>query len=114
MLKDTTVASIYNIVIDQGTTFSLTFNLTNDDGTGKILTDYTVTAQMRKSYYTNTNTAFTTAKVDGTGDITISLTAAQTSAIKAGRYVYDIEIASSIETLRVLEGIVTVTPEVTK
>jgi hypothetical protein len=69
---------------------------------------------MRKSYYTNTNTAFTTSKVDGTGDITISLTATETSAIKAGRYVYDIEIASSVETLRVLEGIVTVTPEVTK
>ena len=32
-------------------------------------------------------------KVDATGKVTISLTAAQTAAVKAGRYVYDIEIA---------------------
>jgi|13_taG_2_1085334.scaffolds.fasta_scaffold28128_2 uncharacterized membrane protein len=108
------MATVQNITIDQGTTFSLTINLTNDDGTEKDLSSYTVSAQMRKSYYTSTYTAFTTAKVDNEGELTISLTAAQTSDIKAGRYVYDIEIESSAETLRILEGIVTVTPEVTK
>ena len=108
------MATVQNITIDQGTTFSLTITLTNDDGTAKDLSSYTVSAQMRKSYYTSTYTAFTTAKVDLTGELTISVTAAQTSDIKAGRYVYDIEIASSSETLRILEGIVTVTPEVTK
>ena len=108
------MATVQNITIDQGTTYSLTITLTNDDGTAKDLSSYTVSAQMRKSYYTSTYTAFTTAKVDLTGELTISLTAAQTSDIKAGRYVYDIEIASSEETLRILEGIVTVTPEVTK
>jgi hypothetical protein len=108
------MATVQNITIDQGTTFSLTINLTNDDGTEKDLSSYTVSAQMRKSYYTSTYTAFTTAKVDNDGELTISLTAVQTSGIKAGRYVYDIEIESSAETLRILEGIVTVTPEVTK
>lgn len=108
------MATVQNITIDQGTTFSLSITLTNDDGTAKDLSSYTVSAHMRKSYYTNTYTAFTTAKVDLTGELTISLTAAQTTAIKAGRYVYDIEITSSAETLRILEGIVTVTPEVTK
>lgn len=108
------MATVQNITIDQGTTFSLTITLTNDDGTAKDLSSYTASAQMRKSYYTSTYTAFTTAKVDLSGELTISLTATQTSAIKAGRYVYDIEIVSSAETLRILEGIVTVTPEVTK
>jgi len=108
------VASIYNLVIDQGSTFSLTFTLTNDDETPKDLSDYTVSSQLRKSYYTNTSTSFTVVKTDGTGEITISLTAAQTTDLKAGRYVYDVEISSAIETLRVLEGIITVTPEVTK
>ena len=108
------MATVQNITIDQGTTFSLTITLTNDDGTAKVLTDYTVAAQLRKSYYTNTYTSFTTAKVDLTGELTISLSAAQTSNVKAGRYVYDIELTSSAETLRILEGIVTVTPEVTK
>lgn len=108
------MATVQNIVIDQGTTFSLTITLTNDDGSAKDLTSYTVAAQMRKSYYTNTYTSFTTSKVDLTGEVTMSLTASQTSDLKAGRYVYDLEITSSTETLRILEGIVTVTPEVTK
>jgi len=108
------MATIENIVIDQGQTFSFSLTLSNTDGTAKDLSDYTVTSQMRKSYYTSTATDFTTAKVDLTGEITISLSATETSAIKAGRYVYDVEIASSVETLRILEGIVTVTPEVTK
>jgi hypothetical protein len=108
------MASISNIVIDQGTTFSLELNLTNDDASAKDLANYTVTSQIRKSYDAATKTDFTTAKVDATGKVTISLTAAETAALKSGRYVYDIEIASSSETLRVLEGIVTVTPNVTR
>tara|TARA_B100001559_G_C16071223_1_gene425885 strand:- start:227 stop:556 length:330 start_codon:yes stop_codon:yes gene_type:complete len=108
------MATISNIVIDQGTTFSLDVNLTNDDTSAKDLTNYTVTSQLRKSYEATTATDFTTAKVNNTGKITISLTAVQTAALKAGRYVYDIEIASSAETLRVLEGLVTVTPNVTR
>ena len=108
------MATISNIVIDQGTTFSLDLNLTNDDNSAKDLASYTVTSQLRKSYDASTKTDFTTAKVDATGKVTISLTAAETALLKAGRYVYDIEIASSAETLRVLEGIVTVTPNVTR
>ena len=69
---------------------------------------------MRKSYDATTATSFTTAKVDATGVVTLSLTATETAAVKAGRYVYDVEIASSTETLRVLEGLVTVTPNVTR
>lgn len=108
------MATVNNIVIDQGTTFSLTVNLSNDDGSAMDLTEYTVASQMRKSYYTNTYTAFTTSKVDLTGEVTIALSATETSSLTAGRYVYDIEISSTEETVRVLEGIVTVTPEVTK
>ena len=71
---------------------------------------------MRKSYEGTTKTDFTTAKVDATGEVTISLTAAQSTLVKAGRYVYDVEITGTdpVETLRVLEGLVTVTPQVTK
>lgn len=108
------MATVNNIVIDQGTTFSFTFNLTNVDGSAKDLSSYTVAAQVRKSYYTSTKVDFTTATVDAEGEITISLTATQTSELKAGRYVYDIEIDDGTETIRVLEGIVTVTPEVTR
>ena len=108
------MATIQNLVIDQGTTYSFTFNLTNADGSAKDISSYTIAAQIRKSYYTSTSVDFTTATIDLEGEITISLTATQTSALKAGRYVYDIEIDDGVETIRVLEGIVTVTPEVTR
>jgi hypothetical protein len=45
--------------------------------------------------------------------LTISLTANQTTALDAERYVYDVEITSSTGSVtRVLEGIITVRPEV--
>tara|TARA_A100001035_G_scaffold60245_1_gene45212 strand:- start:3007 stop:3333 length:327 start_codon:yes stop_codon:yes gene_type:complete len=108
------MATQQNIVIDQGTTFSTTVTAKDSTGSAKDLTGYTTTAQIRKSYYSSSSTDFTTAQVDGTGVITLSLTAAQTGNLKAGRYVYDVESASASETIRVVEGIVTVTPQVTK
>lgn len=109
------MAQIQNIFIDQGTTFSLSLAVNDQSGDLKDLTGYTVAAQMRKSYYTNTAINFTAAvSLPEDGEVTISLTAVQTSAIKAGRYVYDIEITGDGETLRVLEGIVVINPEVTK
>ena len=109
------MAQIQNIYIDQGTTFSLSLIVSDQFGDPKDLTDYAAAAQMRKSYYTNTAIDFTAdVSMPQEGEVTISLTAEETSAIKAGRYVYDIEINSTEETVRVLEGIVVVNPEVTK
>lgn len=108
------MATTKNLVIDQGQTFTFAFSVKNADGTAKDLTTYTVASQMRKSYHALTAVSFTTSKVDITGEITISLTNTASSGIKPGRYVYDVEISSVADTLRVREGIITVTPEVTK
>lgn len=109
------MAQVQNIYIDQGTTFSFTIAVADQFGDLKDLTDYVAASQMRKSFYTNTSIDFT-AEISSPldGEVTISLTAEETSNIKAGRYVYDIEITNEEETLRVLEGIVVVNPEVTK
>jgi hypothetical protein len=49
------------------------------------------------------------------GVITLSLTATETAALAAGRYVYDLEMVSSGgQVTRLLEGVVTVSPEVTR
>ena len=109
------MAQIQNIYIDQGTTFSLSIVVNDQNGDPKDLSDYTAAAQMRRSYYTNTSINFTAEiSLPEDGEVTVSLTAVQTSAIKAGRYVYDIEITGEGETLRVLEGIIVINPEVTK
>ena len=109
------MAIIQNLTIDQGTTWSIIIDVTDASGDIKDLTNYTVRSQMRKSYYTNTYIEITTevsSPLDG--EITMSLTAEETAALKSGRYVYDLEIEGNDETLRIIEGIITVNPEVTR
>jgi hypothetical protein len=110
------MATVRNIVIDQGSTFSLTITVTDFTDTPINLTGYTLRSQLRKSYFSNTFTAFTvTSPAPLDGEIKLALTATTTSSLRYGRYVYDVEIVSPTnEVTRVLEGIVTVNPEVTK
>lgn len=112
------MATIKNLVIDQGTTYSLTITVYDAAGNALNLSGYTYRAQLRKSYGSTSYTEFTvTPAVDLTsGQITISLTSTQTSGLRAGRYVYDVEIVETATSsvTRVIEGIITVTPEVTR
>ena len=110
------MAAVSNLAIDQGTTFSVTITVTDDTGSARNLTNYTARSQMRRSYYTTANTAFTANLLNPTdGTITLDLSATQTSALKAGRYVYDVELVSNTATVeRIVEGIVTIYPEATK
>lgn len=111
------MASVSNLAIDQGTTYSVTIQVTDATGSPRNLAGYTARSQLRRSYYTESNTAFT-VNIDapGAGEIDLSLTANQTSALKSGRYVYDVElVANATSTVeRIVEGIVTVYPEATK
>ena len=117
------MASYSNIFIDQGTTFSVKVDLDNIAGGDATLTGYTGAGSIRKSYSTSpANATFTIvgdvseASTFTSSDkgLTASLTATQTGNLKAGRYVYDIEIKSGATITRVLEGQVEVTPGVTR
>ena len=110
------MAVISNLAVDQGTNVTVTLSVTDDTGSARDLTGYTGRAQLRRSYYSTTNTAFTVSINDPTsGVVILSLNATQTANLKAGRYVYDVELVSnSYSVERVVEGIVTVYPEVTK
>ena len=105
-----------NFTIDQGTTFSANIDVTDAEGDILNLTSYTVAGQMRKSYNSTTFTAFSASISNATGGVvTIGLSAAQTNALKAGRYVYDVEITASDATVtRIIEGQIEVTPGVTR
>ena len=111
------MASILNQIIDQGTTFSKQITVYETDGTTiQNLTGYTVSSQLRKNY---TSTAYTTINATNNsptnGIIVMSLTAVQTAALKSGRYVYDLQITAADGTVtRVIEGVITIRPEVTK
>ena len=103
-----------NLVIDQGATFTTTITITDDDGEVIDLTGYTGAAQIRKHYTSSTAVAFTVVVNESEGEVTLSLTANQTANISSSRYVYDCELKKSGTVSRVLEGLITVSPQVTR
>jgi hypothetical protein len=104
-----------NLVVDQGTSFSATIDLTDASGVVFNLTGYTVAAQMRKNYASSTAVNFTSSHTGVNGKINLTLLPNTTNALSPGRYLYDVEITSSGGAVtRVVEGIVTVTPGITR
>ena len=110
------MASISNIFIDQGADYTSTVTVTDSSDSAVNLTGFSAAAQIRKSHLSSTSTAFATSITDATaGQITITLTDTQTTALESGRYVYDVVITSgSGAKTRVVEGQVTVNPSVTR
>lgn len=104
-----------NLVVDQGTDFSTSIDLLDDDGNVINLAGYTANAQFRKTYSSSNAVTFSTSLQASNGVVTISLTANQTSNVEAGRYVYDVFLTTSGNVKsRIVEGIVTITPRVTR
>ena len=71
---------------------------------------------MRKSFYATSNTIITsTVTGNANGEITLSMTAANTANLTPGRMVFDLLITSptSVKT-RVIEGIIVISPGVTQ
>ena len=112
------MASILNQTIDQGTTYSKSITVYETDGTTiQNLTGYTAASQLRKNYTsTASTTILSTIQTPATnGVIVLSLSSTQTAGLKSGRYVYDLQIAAADGTVtRVIEGVITIRPEVTK
>lgn len=110
------MAIIANLYIDQGTDFSVTVDVTDSAGDILELSGYTASAQIRKTYSSSSVSAtFSTSIAELAGQVTLSLTDTQTSAIEAGRYVYDLNIISGVGLVtRVIEGQAIVTPGVTR
>ena len=111
------MAAKANIVIDQGADFSTTITVTDDAGDAVDLTGYICSGQIRKHYTSNTAYNFTASfgTPRSSGQITLSLSRVTTANIASGRYVYDVEITSAANTRsRLVEGIATITPEVTR
>lgn len=110
------MAAFTEIIIEQGASFSTTINVEDAYNNPVDLLDYTPSSQMRKSYYSSTSYEITAAVTDvAQGEITLSMTAANTALLTPGRYVYDLIIDDGANTItRVVEGIATVLPSVTR
>jgi|TARA_B100000902_G_scaffold288316_1_gene274504 hypothetical protein len=110
-------AATYDLVIDQGSDFAIDLTIT-EGGTAKNLTGYSGRAQLRTTHAASSATAsFTVSVVNAAnGTMKMEMQAVTTTGIAAGRYVYDMEIhtANNATVKRLIQGSVTINPEVTR
>ena len=110
-------AVTYNLIIDQGSDFALDLVI-KQGGTALNLTNYTGRAQLRTSVDASSASATFSVTVTNAanGALKMQLPAATSSGISAGQYVYDLEIFTANDSIvkRIIQGDVTLTPEVTR
>ena len=112
----------YDMTVYQGANFDITLTWeTGDPATAVNLTGYTGRMQLRPSVDSPTTTLSLTtsngrmALGGSAGTIALTISAADTAALSAGYYVYDLELVSpGTVVTRLVEGRVTVSAEVTR
>ena len=112
------MAAYVELYMDQGASFTNTLTITDDVTNAPVnISGYTLTSQMRRSYYSANATANITCTIvsANTGNVQMSMTPANTALIKAGRYLFDVETTDTNNyVVRILEGIINVTPGITR
>jgi hypothetical protein len=113
-------ATTYDLLIEQGATFSQVITY-KDNGVAVNLTGYTARMQVRATLESaSTLVELTTANsriaLGGTaGTISLTIAAADTAALTAGRGVYDLELVSGSGIVtRLLQGVATISRNVTR
>lgn len=109
--------ALYNdLIVDQGSNYNGKIPVFSKNGLPIDITGFSSRGQIRKNHMSLTAIDFTT-QIDNPelGEVFISLTPEQTSLMKPGRYVFDVEIYNDDESnvIRIAEGQVEVTPRVT-
>ena len=107
------MASIVNLFVDQGSDYTLTLTVKDDNGNATDLTGYTVEAYFQKWTGSNKVHKFTPTVTDATnGKLQIKLLGSESDDIASGRYNYDVVINNSDNdiTRRVIQGQVTLNP----
>lgn len=105
-----------NLIVDQGSAYLDTVYVTDNDGEPFDLTGYVATMRMKKSYTSKTYVEFHTFISDAIkGEVQFWLDGIETENLKPIRYVYECVVKSDPElyeplSMRIMEGIVTVTP----
>lgn len=103
-----------NLIVDQGADFIYNVYLIDQNGDAFNISGYTANAQIRKTYTSSTYSTINVAVGNTDGLVTLSMNAAVTANLTNNRYVYDLQLHSNNVTSRIMEGIVTVNPEVTR
>jgi hypothetical protein len=107
------MATKANLTVDQNSDYSVTLNLTDQNGDIINLSGYTAFSSMRKWYDSTNSIPFITSINTTAGTLTLSMSANTTANLWPVRYVYDVIINNGAITTRIVEGEVFVTPAVT-
>ena len=111
-------ATKWNLDLNAGEDWNAVINLLTPDGSAnRDITGHTVSSQVRrhwKSVSAKTSLVLTILD-EAAGSLQLDMTAAQTSLLKSGKYVYDVELTETAtgKKERVIEGVFTIRPEVT-
>jgi len=110
------MAGFVELIVEQGATFTTVVNLSDSTGAVLNLSGYSAASQIRKSYYSSTATDILISVSDASnGEITMSITSANTANLTPGKYVFDMVATDSYNVkTRVIEGIVNVLASVTR
>lgn len=110
------MAAFTEIVIEQGATFETTVTVNDIYNNAVNLANYSTESQMRRSYTSSTAYSLNTEVSDASeGIITLSMDAANTTSLPAGRMLYDLKITSNTGVVtRVVEGIAVILPAITR
>ena len=104
-----------NLIVDQGANFVYKVYLVDASGNPFDLSNYTANSQIRRTY---SSTSYNTIDVNVGGNnglLTLTMDSTVTANLTSNRYVYDLNITSNTNVVsRILEGFVTVNPEVTR
>ena len=114
-------ATNYNTTIDQGANWFINFTYEDSTGVPINLSGYSAALQVRSEPSTATAVLSLSTPSSGititgaTGLVAVTASAAQTGAIDAGNYVYDLEITSGAGVVtRLVQGQIIVSPQVTR
>lgn len=114
------MATRYDLAIDAGATYTDVVTFRDSAGALVNLTGYTAAMKIRPTVESSTvslslthASGLTLGGVAGT--VTITISAAQTTALDSGTFVYDLKVTSAggVAT-RLVEGTVTVSPDVSR
>lgn len=112
------MASYANITADQGADLQIPVTIEDANGDPLDLSNYDLYGQVRRTYKSDNAVDFTVNKAADatTGEISVQLSAAQTGAMKSGRYVYDVyaKNTGTNQVIKVIEGMLELVPAVTK
>lgn len=105
------MAQRYDFVIDQGSEFSLQIELFTDDGEPD-LEEYEARGKLKK-HFTSSNSYTLDCSVSN-GVLTVMMASGYSANCTPGRYVYDVELENASNAVfRVIEGVATISPNVT-